>query len=118
QHLAVVPLAGNRIVDRVAALLQHLLDEQVELGEHVAWRVLEVFLERLPAALPFVAVESRLEHRPYLPRPAAFRNRRPASIASACEGTPGRLRRARARARVEAEPGAEPRGAPCGAGPS
>jgi len=68
EDLATVPLAGDRVVEREAALLEHLPDEQIELGQDVARGILQLLGQRLPAALPFVAVESRFEHR-LLPSP-------------------------------------------------
>ncbi len=72
--LAIVPLAGDGIVERVAALGQHPLDEMVELGQGLGRCVRHLFLERLPLGLPLVPVESWFEHRlPASPREPPFK---------------------------------------------
>jgi len=61
--VAIVTVAHDRVVDRVAAGLQHLVDEAVDLGQRFGRGRLEVLLELLPPTLPLVFVQSRLEHR-------------------------------------------------------
>ena len=69
--LPVVTLANHRVVHVVAARDEHPLDEIRELGKRVDGVVPELRLQGLQLALPFVAVETRLQHRRRDARPAA-----------------------------------------------
>src|SRR4029079_10387758 len=73
--LAFVTLAHHRIVDRVPALVQHPLDEVVELGKDVDRRILQLFLERGPLALPLVTAQPRLLHALLVRRRPGFQTR-------------------------------------------
>jgi hypothetical protein len=61
--LALLALANDRIVDVVAALGQHPLDQVAELRQRLDRRARELGFQRLELAFPFVPIEAGLGRR-------------------------------------------------------